>query len=80
MIVISASGDSQNLINAVTEAKKLGMDTLGILGFDGGRLLSLVDHAIHVKTSKGAYGISEDLHLLINHLLVENIREKIFHE
>jgi D-sedoheptulose 7-phosphate isomerase len=80
LVVISASGDSQNLINAVTEAKKLGMDTLGILGFDGGRLLSLVDHAIHVKTSKGAYGISEDLHLLINHLLVENIREKIFHE
>ncbi len=80
LIVISASGNSQNLINAVNGAKKLGMDTLGILGFDGGQLLSLVDNSIHVKTAIGAYGISEDLHLLINHLLVENIREKIAHE
>jgi D-sedoheptulose 7-phosphate isomerase len=54
----------------------MGMKTLGILGFDGGKLLGLVDHLIHVKTSSGAYGISEDLHLLINHLLLESIKEK----
>ena len=54
----------------------MGMKTLGILGFDGGKLLGLVDHLIHIKTSSGAYGISEDMHLLINHLLVESIKEK----
>jgi len=77
LVVISASGNSIDLVNAVNEAKELGMETLGILGFDGGKLLDLVDHAIHVKTSVGAYGISEDLHLMINHLLVENIKEKV---
>ena len=77
LIVISASGNSINLVNAVNEAKDLGMETLGILGFDGGKLLDLVDYAIHVKTPIGAYGISEDLHLMINHLLVENIKGKV---
>ncbi len=77
LVVISASGNSINLVNAVSEAKEIGMETLGILGFDGGKLLDLVDHAIHVKTSVGAYGISEDLHLMINHLLVENIKRKV---
>lgn len=77
LVVISASGNSINLVNAVNEAKELGMETLGILGFDGGKLLDLVDHAIHVKTSIGAYGISEDLHLMISHLLVENIKGKV---
>jgi D-sedoheptulose 7-phosphate isomerase len=77
LVVISASGNSVNLVYAVNEAKELGMETLGILGFDGGKLLDLVDHAIHVKTSIGAYGISEDLHLMINHLLVENIKGKV---
>jgi D-sedoheptulose 7-phosphate isomerase len=74
LVVISASGNSLNLIQAVKEARKVGMDTIGLLGFDGGQLLDLVDYAIHVKTPIGAYGISEDLHLLINHLLVENIK------
>jgi D-sedoheptulose 7-phosphate isomerase len=50
------------------------MDTIGLLGFDGGQLLDLVDYVINAKTPIGAYGISEDLHLLINHLLVENIK------
>jgi D-sedoheptulose 7-phosphate isomerase len=77
LIVISASGNSINLINAVNEAKKLQMDTLGILGFDGGMLINLVDHFIHVKTAIGEYGISEDLHLMINHLIVESIKEKV---
>lgn len=74
LVVISASGNSLNLIQAVKEAKKVGMDTIGLLGFDGGQLLDLVDYVIHAKTPIGAYGISEDLHLLINHLLVENIK------
>lgn len=77
LVVISASGNSINLINAINEAHNLGMETLGILGFDGGKIFDLVDHVIHVKTPIGAYGISEDLHLLINHLLVASLKEKL---
>jgi D-sedoheptulose 7-phosphate isomerase len=77
LIVISASGNSSNLIHAVAEAKELGIETLGILGFDGGSLLKLVDHSIHIETEIGAYGISEDLHSMVNHMLVNDIKKKL---
>ena len=66
-ILISASGNSENLINAVQTAKDLGVYTIGILGFDGGQLSSLVDLSILVKTKKGMYGPVEDIHLSICH-------------
>jgi D-sedoheptulose 7-phosphate isomerase len=54
------------------------MRTLGILGFDGGKLLNLVDYKIHIKTENGDYGIAEDIQLMVNHLLVEIIKEKLY--
>ena len=77
LIVISASGNSMNLIEAVRQAKKMEIETLGILGFDGGKLLNLVDHQLLVQTKIGEFGISEDLHLMINHIIVENIKDKL---
>lgn len=66
-ILISASGNSENLINAVQTAKDLGVYTIGILGFDGGQLSSLVDLSLLVKTKKGMHGPVEDIHLSICH-------------
>ncbi len=77
LIVISASGNSENLISAAQEAKKIGMYTIGLLGFDGGKLIEMLDNFIHVKTSVGEYGVSEDVHLIVNHLLVQNIKRKL---
>ena len=76
LIVISASGNSKNLIIAVEKAKQLEIKTLGILGFDGGELIRLVDDYIHAETEIGAYGIAEDVHLMINHMLVEYFKER----
>lgn len=76
LIVISASGNSKNLIKAVEQAKLLEIKTLGILGFDGGELIRLVDYYIHVETEIGAYGIAEDAHLIINHMLIEYFKER----
>jgi D-sedoheptulose 7-phosphate isomerase len=66
-ILISASGNSENLIKAVQAAKGLGVFTIGILGFDGGQLSNLVDLSLIVKTKKGMYGPVEDIHLSICH-------------
>lgn len=71
LISISASGNSRNLLNAVDIAKNIGMTTIGILGFDGGQLLNLVDFSIHIKSEIGEYGPVEDLHLIVNHILKE---------
>lgn len=73
LIVISASGNSPNLISAVTEANIIGIDTFGILGFDGGEIKHIVSDYILVKTDIGDYGPAEDIHLMINHMLKENI-------
>jgi D-sedoheptulose 7-phosphate isomerase len=69
LVVISASGNSPNLVAAVEVAKARGATTIGLLGFDGGALLPLVDDAIHLETPRGAYGLVEDGHLMICHLL-----------
>jgi D-sedoheptulose 7-phosphate isomerase len=74
LICFSASGNSVNLIKAVEEAKKMGVLTIGITGFDGGRLKDLCDISIHTPTKVGSYGVVEDIHSTVSHILTEVIR------
>ena len=74
-ICFSASGNSQNLINAVEEARKLGTITISITGFDGGILRTLSDHNIHIESENGSYGVVEDVHSTVSHLITEIIRD-----
>ena len=74
LLCFSASGNSVNLINAVEEAKKLEVVTVGIIGFDGGRLKDLCDISIHTPTRVGSYGVVEDVHSTVSHVLTEVIR------
>ena len=75
LIVISASGNSDNLIKTVEVASALGMESHSLTGFDGGKLKQLtVGRNIHVETPKGAYGLVEDAHLAICHVITECIR------
>jgi D-sedoheptulose 7-phosphate isomerase len=68
VIVLSGSGNSKNLINAIKYAKTCGAKSIGILGFkNGGKLASMVDCSIIVQSSH--YGPVEDIHLVLNHLL-----------
>lgn len=71
LLVISASGNSVNLIEAVKAAKDLGMSTCGFLAFDGGQLKQMLDVVVHTPTRKGDYGVAEDLHASLNHILKE---------
>ena len=51
LVVISASGNSLNVVNAVELAKDLQGTTVGFVGFDGGKLSAMCDYVIHVKSS-----------------------------
>ncbi len=62
LMVISASGNSPNLVRAVEHARGSGITSVGLLGFDGGRLLSRLDDAVWIPTPIGAYGLVESLH------------------
>jgi len=67
LVVISTSGNSQNLINASISAKKKNIKVIGLLGRDGGKLLNLVDQDITIK-SKRTCRIQE-MHSLIIHII-----------
>jgi D-sedoheptulose 7-phosphate isomerase len=67
LIVISASGNSPNLVAAVETAQQLGMDTIGMLGFDGGVLRERVDGLLWLPTERGLYELVEDAHSALCH-------------
>lgn len=77
LVVVSASGNSPNLINAVTLARAGGISIAAITGFDGGALRSVADVAIHVPTSIGDYGVAEDTHVMIGHMVKEALIEAV---
>tara|TARA_B100000745_G_scaffold131180_1_gene85547 strand:- start:192 stop:797 length:606 start_codon:yes stop_codon:yes gene_type:complete len=69
VVAISASGNSPNLLDAIDTAKKINAITVGISGFDGGKMKEMVDVSLHVPTEKGEYGPAEDAHMVLDHLI-----------
>ena len=77
LVAISASGNSPNLVEAVEWVKARGGATIGLVGFDGGKLKELCDQVILVKTPKGEYGPVEDVHLILDHLIATWLQYKM---
>lgn len=73
LIVISASGNSPNVIKLLQAAKQMNLiTTIGLLGFDGGKAKSLVNLPIIVESRH--YGVIEDSHSIVMHMLTENLK------
>jgi len=72
LIVISASGNSPNVVEAVKSARGMGLTTVGILGFGGGIIKGLVDLAVVAVGNE--YGPVEDVHMVLNHAIAETLR------
>lgn len=75
-IGISTSGKAENVLRAVTTAKEKGLITIGMTGFDGGRLKPLVDYCFCVPSNQTAR--IQEVHVLIGHILCEIVEEAIF--
>ena len=75
LITVSASGNSPNILACIDTAKAMNLTTIGFTGFDGGELATMVDLLVHVPTRKGAYGPVEDVHLAVNHMITERLKE-----
>jgi D-sedoheptulose 7-phosphate isomerase len=69
LMVISASGNSPNLLVAAEWVRKQGGKVIGLLGFDGGKLKDICDIPMIVATPKGEYGPVEDVHMILDHLV-----------
>ena len=74
VIAISASGNSKNVINAVEAAHRYEATVIGFTGFNGGRLRQLADINIHVNSNIIEH--VEDIHLMLEHLIVKTIKEQ----
>lgn len=68
VIGISGSGNSRNVVNAMEYAKQEGIRTLGITGFDGGKVKQIVDVSLHVPINN--MQITEDIHMVFDHMIM----------
>lgn len=75
LIVITASGNSPNIIRCLEAAKLIGMDTIGFLGFKGGKAKDMLD--IHILAESENYGVIEDSHSVFMHMLTEHLKEVV---
>jgi D-sedoheptulose 7-phosphate isomerase len=77
-IGLSTSGNSANVLCAMPIAKKIGLHTVALAGFGGGKLRNAVDYCI-CAPSKETPRIQE-CHILIGHIISELVEQAIFHE
>ncbi len=75
VVALSVSGDSENLVRAVEVAQAAGARVVAIVGAARGRLARLADQAVVLESRD--YGVVEDLHLTINHVLSQFIRAQL---
>jgi D-sedoheptulose 7-phosphate isomerase len=79
VIAISASGNSPNLLRAFDYAKKVGIKTVAITAFDGGKIKQMADEGVHVPTAPKEYGPAEDAHMVLDHLVGAYLMRVIKH-
>lgn len=72
---ISASGNSPNILAALSFARRAGAVTAGITGFEGGKMKLLCDACVVVPSRD--MQIIEDLHLSIAHCAFRALRYEI---
>ena len=69
LIIISSSGNSKNVKEVVKYSKKKGVKIIGFSGFNGGYLKKHSDISIHIPIDN--YGISEDSHHILMHVILQ---------
>jgi phosphoheptose isomerase len=74
LITISSSGDSENIVRAAEWAKNNGLPVISMTGFSGGRSAKIADVNLHVMADN--YGVIEDVHQSLMHILAQFIRQK----
>lgn len=74
VMAISSSGQSPNIVKALSWARENGIASVAMTGFNGGQAAALADVNLHVHAEN--YGIVEDLHQSLMHMLAQYVRHK----
>lgn len=73
LIILSGSGNSENVINAIKCANNNQINTFGIIGYDGGECIKILEKTIHIPIND--MQISEDIQLILFHMLMKKIKK-----
>lgn len=73
---LSTSGNSENVVEAIRQANKSHMTTIGLTGESGGKLAGLCDLCIQVPSNNTAR--VQEAHILIGHIICELVENEIF--
>jgi D-sedoheptulose 7-phosphate isomerase len=71
LIVLSGSGNSPNVLEALKTARELGMRSFAVVGFTGGKCLELADVPIHFQVKD--MQLAEDFQVVLGHLLMRSL-------
>jgi D-sedoheptulose 7-phosphate isomerase len=71
VIAISGSGNSENIIRAVNYCNMNNLNTIGLCGYDGGKLKALVRHPVWVN--RNDMQLSEDVHFMFGHIVMQTL-------
>jgi len=73
---ISGSGNSANVLNALHTAREMGGLTIGLTGFQGGKMKSLCELCVVIPSEN--MQVIEDIHLSVTHSIFTSFRERFF--
>ena len=76
-LAISTSGNSLNVLAAVEVCTQKTIQTIGLTGGDGGKMVGKVDYLLRVSEGKNTARIQET-HILVGHVICEIVDRKLF--
>ncbi|MBW6498729.1 MAG: D-sedoheptulose 7-phosphate isomerase [Bacteroidales bacterium] len=76
LLAFSTSGNSPNIVKALVSAKKLGMTTVGFTGKAGGKMNEHCDILFKVPSIDTPR--IQEIHILLGHIICENVESILF--
>jgi D-sedoheptulose 7-phosphate isomerase len=76
LVVLTTSGTSSNIVRAAEVARQKGCTVLGLLGRDGGAILSLCDIALVVPVQESF--LIQEVCMIAGHWLCDTIEQEMF--
>lgn len=71
LVAVSGSGNSPNMLEAIQAARCVGAQVLGVVGYDGGKMMSMCDHSVWVRSFD--MQLCEDVHLMFGHMVMKTL-------
>jgi len=73
LVAVSGSGNSPNVLKAIEAAHRARGNVLGVVGYDGGKMMPMCDHSVWVPSFD--MQLCEDVHLMFGHMVMKTLCE-----